>query len=337
MKKPVFFLVSVLVILAAAFSAGCTSGDDTVPESTATPVATESVEAVQLSDKMTVGEMTEFMSAAVDYAKTAGKDEALAVFGKKDGKFSSGDIYVYAYDYNGTLLAHPYQPELVGTDRSDWTDARGFPFYKASEYVAKSDGGFVAYLYPRPEGGSIDESAKGDYVPKIGCVMPVDEEWWIGSGIYLSDLIDAETGEAPAATGEMIELVESGVAYALENGKEAAFEAISDKGGVLVDEAGHYLYAYDYNGTLLAHPHLTGKIGSDLIEHEGAFGEKDIRMLVSAAADGGGYVVFSWPNPDNEDKPEIKIGYVLPVDDEWWLGSGVYLSEITGADEALSV
>jgi len=336
MKKPVFFLGFILVILAAVLSAGCTSGGDAVPESTATPTVAEAVEAVQLSDKMTVGEMTEFMSSAVDYAKTVGKDEALSEFGNKDGEFSYGDIYVYAYDYNGTLLAHPYQPELVGTDRSEWADARGFPFYKVSEYVAENGGGFVAYLYPKPEDGSIDESVKGDYVSKIGCVMPVDDEWWIGSGIYLSDLIDAETGMAPAATADMISLVESGVAYALENGKEAAFEAISDKDSVLVDEAGHYLYAYDYNGTLLAHPHLTAKIGENLMEHEGAFGEKDIQMLGEAASEGGGYVVFSWPNPDNDNRPEIKIGYVLPVDDEWWLGSGVYLSEITGDDEALS-
>ena len=164
----------------------------------------------------------------------------------------------------------------------------------------------------------------------------MDSEWWIGSGLYLSDLVDSGTGTSPAVTGEMLSLVESGVAYALENGNEAAFGAISDVNGTFVDESGHYLYAYDYNGTLLAHPYLTSKIGENLIDHEGAFGEKDIQMLAGAAREGGGYVVFSWPNPDNGDKPEIKIGYVLPVDDKWWLGSGVYLSEITGDDEALS-
>ncbi len=337
MKRPVFFLVFILAIILAVFSAGCTSGGDSGDTvSTTAPVPVVEEETVQVSESMTVGEMTAFMSGAVEYAKNAGKDEALAEFGDENGTFSYGDIYVYAYDYNGTLLAHPYQPELVGTDRSDWTDARGFPFYKASEYKAECGGGFVAYLYPKPEDGSIDEAAKGDYVPKIGCVMPVDDEWWIGSGIYLSDLVDPETGKAPAATGRMIDLVESGVAYALENGNEAAFEAISDKEGAFVDKEGHYLYAYNFNGTLLAHPHLTERIGENLMQHEGAFGEKDIQMLAGAAGEGGGYVVFSWPNPENDNKPEIKIGYVLPVDDEWWLGSGVYLSEITGDDEALS-
>jgi two-component system, NarL family, sensor kinase len=285
---------------------------------------------------MTVDEMMAFMTGATDYAKSAGITEALKEFGNPDGNFSSGDIYVYAYNFNGTLLAHPYHPELVGTDRSNWADARGFPFFKASDYVAENGGGFVAYLYPRPEDGLIDEAAKGDYVPKIGCVLPVDSEWWIGSGLYLSDLVDSDPGTAPAVTGDMISLVESGVAYALENGNEAAFGEISDVNGTFVDEVGHYLYAYDYNGTLLAHPYLTDKIGENLIDHEGAFGERDIQMLAEAAGEGGGYVVFSWPNPDNGNKPEIKIGYVLPVDDELWLGSGVYLNEITGDDEALS-
>ena len=334
MKKPVIFLVFVLAMVLAVLSAGCTSADQSdgaVPAGTVAPAGEEVV-----PYKMSVGELMTFMSDAVDYAKSEGTAKALLEFGKEEGEFSYGDLYIYAYGFNGTLLAHPYQPELVGTDRSNWTDARGFPFYAASEYEAENGGGFTAYLYPKPEAGSIDETAKGDYVPKIGCVLPVDDEWWIGSGIYFSDLIDVDTGTAPAATGEMISLVESGVEYALENGNEAAFEAISDKEGLFVDEAGHYLYAYDYEGTLLAHPHLTDRIGEDLIDHEGAFGEKDIQMLISAAEDGGGYVVFSWPNPKNDNEPEVKIGYVLPVDDEWWLGSGVYLSEITGSEESIT-
>ncbi|ADN34903.1 putative cache sensor protein [Methanolacinia petrolearia DSM 11571] len=343
MEKRAIFFGFLIVMLVAAFSAGCTSDGEangTAHGNTAPPETTGDKgvmpgEPAGLSGNITVGELMSFVSGAAGYAKSAGMVNALNEFGDPDGEFSSGDVYIYAYGFNGTLLAHPYQPDLVGTDRSDWTDARGFPFYKASAYTAENGGGFVAYLYPKPDDGIINESAKGDYAPKIGCVMPVDDEWWIGSGLYLSDPVDSDTGAAPAATAEMISLVESGVEYALENGNEAAFEAISDKKGLFVDESGHYLYAYDYNGTLLAHPYLTDKIGQDLIDHEGAFGEKDIQMLVGAAQEGGGYVVFSWPNPDNGDKPEIKIGYVLPVDDEWWLGSGVYLSEITGDDESI--
>ena len=52
-------------------------------------------------------------------------------------------------------------------------------------------------------------------------------------------------------------------------------------------------------------------------------------------ADRGGYVVFIWPNPDHENREELKIGYVLPVDDAWWVGSGVYLGEVTDAGAAV--
>lgn len=341
MGREFVFLAAILVVIAAAVSAGCTSGDGPtvfIPESTVAPAGDggTSGRLIQISDNLTASVLMDFVSEAAAYAEYHGTKDALAEFGDVDGIFSKDDLYVYAYGFNGTLLAHPYQPSLVGTDRSNWTDDRGFPFFKAANYTAENGGGFIAYLYPKPGDGSIDEAAAGSYIPKIGCVMPVDDEWWIGSGVYLSDMVDPATGNPPPATGEVVSLVNSGVQYALSNGDEAAFEAISDKNGSFVDPAGHYLYAYDFNGTLLAHPYLTADIGEDLIDHTGAFGEKDIQMLSDAAKDGGGYVVFSWPNPDNGNKPEIKIGYVLPVNDEWWLGSGAYLSEITGREEVLS-
>ncbi len=62
---------------------------------------------------------------------------------------------------------------------------------------------------------------------------------------------------------------------------------------------------------------------------------ENIRVLVEAARSGGGYVVFVWPNLENENRGEVKIGYVLPVDEVWWVGSGFYPSEITGEDAPL--
>jgi signal transduction histidine kinase len=62
-----------------------------------------------------------------------------------------------------------------------------------------------------------------------------------------------------------------------------------------------------------------------------------IRALAETARSGGGYVVFIWPNPAQGNRDELKIGYVLPVDDTWWVGSGVYLSEITGRDASLAL
>lgn len=288
----------------------------------------------EADQKMTTNDLADFVKNASEYATAVGEQAALSEFSKKDGEFSRDNEYIYAYNYNGTLLAHPYQPELVGTNRSNWTDVRGLPMIKIGTYTASNGGGFIAYMYPAPESGVIDEKALDTYEPKIGYVYPVGDKWWIGSGIYLSDIESADSDQ-PDALSQMTKLVEDCAAYGREKGSASAFAEISNRSGMFVNEEGHYIYAYDYNGTLLAHPYLPEKVGSSLIEKRDSFGMETIRALAETAHSGGGYVVFIWPNPDNENKEELKIGYVLPVDDNWWVGSGVYLSEITGEEASI--
>jgi len=281
------------------------------------------------------GDLADFVQAGAAYAEVAGEEAALEEFSDKSGLFSRGDLYIYAYDFNGTLLAHPYEADKMGTDRMNWTDIRGLPVIRIASYAASEGGGYSAYLYPEPTSGVIDEKARDSYVPKIGYSYPVNERWWIGSGIYFSDLPADGTGTYPVPVTEMIALVEEGVEFGRSSGSEVAFAEISNRSGKFIDSVGHYLYAYRYDGTLLAHPYLPDSIGKNLIDKRGPFGMDIIRALSETADAGGGFVVFVWPNPDKENRLEQKIGYVLPVDEEWWVGSGVYLSEITGVDTSL--
>lgn len=283
---------------------------------------------------MTPADLAAFVQDASAHVTAVGTHAALAEFQQKDGPFSQGDLYVYAYDSNGTLLAHPYQPELVGADRANWTDARGLPFVRVGNTTAANGGGFIAYLYPAPRNGTIDETAPEAYEPKLGYVAPAGEGIWVGSGVYLGGMAYNGTGPDPVA--EMVDLVERCAAFGRAEGAAKAFGEISNRSGAFVDGDGHYIYACDYNGTLLAHPHLPGTVGTSLIERRDPFGMETIRALAETARSGGGYVVFVWPNPGNENRDELKIGYVLPVDDAWWVGSGAYLSEITGTDASLS-
>ncbi|MDV2480862.1 calcium:proton antiporter [Methanoculleus sp. Wushi-C6] len=274
-------------------------------------------------ENTTAGDLAAFVRGAAAYAETAGTDAALAEFGSASGRFAQGDLCVYAYGYNGTLLAHPGQSEAVGTNQENMTDIRGLPVVRIGAATAATGGGFITYLAPAREAGSAGEA----YVPVLGYVAPAGDTWWIGSAVSLS----GTGGEAyPGPVSAMVDLVERGAAYGRDHSREAAFAEISNRTGSLVDPAGHYLYAYDYNGTLLAHPHLQAAIGSSLIERRDPFGMENIRALRDTAQDGGGFIVFVWPNPDQGNREELKIGYVLPVDEDWWVGSGVYLSEITG-------
>ena len=317
--------LALLLTVGLVFLSGCTA-----PLSDNQQIITPSV----ITEPITIAELATFVQNATDYANTQGITQALTAFQNPDGVFSKGTLYIYAYDFNGTLLAHPYQPEKVGTDRSDWTDAKGLPFVQVAENAAKQGNGFIAYMYPAPEEGTIDEKAIDQYVPKLGYVEKISDTCWIGSGIYFSDLIDAETGKPPAALGNMITFVEEGITYAHKTGKEQALEAIGNTSGPLID-GGLYLYAYDYNGTLLSHPYLKNSVGTNLYNMTGPFGEPVIQALATTAENGGGYTVFGWENPAHDNRKELKIGYVLPVDDEWWLGSGIYLSDITGEDDSV--
>jgi two-component system NarL family sensor kinase len=310
-----------LILAGAALSAGC-SGPGQAGKNTTILLPTT------IPQRMTTGDLAELVQDAAAYARSAGEKAALAEFSKKEGMFSHGDVYVYAYDNNLTLLAHPYQPDQVGENRWNFTDIRGLPVIRIGNDTASHGGGFIAYLYPAPSGGTINETANNSYIPKIGYVYPAGAGWWIASGIYFSDLEGA--GPLPGPVAAMIHLVQSGAEYGRKNGRDAAFAEISNRSGMFVDPEGHYLYAYDYNGSLLAHPHLPNLVGTNLISRKDAFGMEIIRALADTARAGGGYVVFIWPNPDAGNREELKIGYVLPVDDTWWVGSGAYLGEITG-------
>ena len=49
-----------------------------------------------------------FVNEAKDFVLEQGKDKALEVFNDPKGKFVRGELYIIAYDFNGTRLAHPY-------------------------------------------------------------------------------------------------------------------------------------------------------------------------------------------------------------------------------------
>ncbi len=63
---------------------------------------------------VTVEELKSFVENAYVYATKVGKTEALAAFNKQTGDFIDGELYIFAYDMNGTVLALPHQPDLIG-------------------------------------------------------------------------------------------------------------------------------------------------------------------------------------------------------------------------------
>ncbi len=168
----VFCILVVLILV----TAGCTQVS--APPTTPSPVTVVSpAETPTPTAGATKEEMVAFVQEAVAYAKANGKEKALAEISNPKGSFVRGELYLYAYDYTGTTIAHPVNPEKIGVSRYDEKDADGKYYIRELMDATTNGTGFVEYTYINPLHDKRVEK-------KLGYVMKVDDEWWLGSGIY---------------------------------------------------------------------------------------------------------------------------------------------------------
>lgn len=146
----------------------CDNQSEVTPGSSPAPVNNSTVSPEKL---------VAFVEKAFEYAHVHGRETALREFNNQTGQFVDGELYIFAYDMNGTTLALPFQPELLGTSRWNATDANGTAYIQNLIATAKSGGGFVRYLYADPVNNFTVKQ-------KLSYVMMVDQNWIIGSGTY---------------------------------------------------------------------------------------------------------------------------------------------------------
>ncbi|WP_128692954.1 cache domain-containing protein [Methanoculleus taiwanensis] len=299
-----------LVMLLCLTAAGCTNATEEAPPVNGTGTASAE-------------ELVAFVEQAYAFAGEHGKDAAIEAFNDPNGEFVRGDLYIFAYDYAGTTLVLPHEPEIVGTNRIDLRDANGVPFIREMIGVAGNGSGFFRYHYPNPEAGFAIE-------PKLSYVMRVDETWWLGAGIYgqeaeaASPQVDADRH----AKAQIVRFVEDAAAYARTNGREAALAAFMDRNGPFVMQE-VYIYALDFNGTCLALPYQPDLVGTSMIDLSDTYGVNVTRVEIDLAREGGGFIFYHYPNPARNFTVEPKMSYVQQVDETWWIGAGIYLSDLT--------
>jgi cytochrome c len=99
----------------------------------------------------TKDEAKAWVKKAVEYYKTNGKEKALAEFVNPKGQFVKGDSYIYVFDLNAKLLAHPHLSVMVGQDFTKIKDPDGKPFPLDIIKEAKEKGsGWVDYRWENP-------------------------------------------------------------------------------------------------------------------------------------------------------------------------------------------
>lgn len=123
-----------------------------------------------------VMDLIEFVNQAAVYTQRVGKEAALKEFKSQNGSFTQRDRYIWAYNFNGENLAHPWHPEYLGENKLSLTDNSGFKMIEAMQNTALNGSGFVTYQFENPVTGLIK--------PKLAYVKRIDDSWWIASGIY---------------------------------------------------------------------------------------------------------------------------------------------------------
>lgn len=100
--------------------------------------------------------------------------------------------------------------------------------------------------------------------------------------------------------------------------------------GLIYDdpETRNYLFMSSYRGIMLVQPFEPSKEGSDQWDLRDSYGTYIIRELTARARQGGGFVEYYYPPPDREI-PELKISYVMGLDEfQCYLGTGLYIYDL---------
>ncbi len=119
------------------------------------------------AQKATPEDAKKMVEQAIAYARANGQEKALKEINNPKGKFVKGEMYVFAYDLNGVMKAHPVNPKLIGQNLLNEPDSKGKLFRKEIVELAKTKGsGLVDYTYLNP--ATKQEESKTTYIQKEG-------------------------------------------------------------------------------------------------------------------------------------------------------------------------
>lgn len=115
---------------------------------------------------------------AIAYINAHGADQAYKEFNTAGSEFFDGELYMFAYDFNGRALALGANPKVVGKDLIDMKAADGKPIIRDFIDLVKAKGeGWYDYKWINPETKKVQD--KTSYLKKVPGVDAL-----VGCGIY---------------------------------------------------------------------------------------------------------------------------------------------------------
>ncbi len=113
-------------------------------------------------------EAKEWVKNAVTFYKSSGKRIALAAFSDPSGMFAQDELYIYALNSKGTMMAHGINEKFVGEDFIELMDSDGKKFIREIVETANAKGsGWVDYKWFHP--------VSKQWLPKTAYFEKVDD------------------------------------------------------------------------------------------------------------------------------------------------------------------
>ena len=107
---------------------------------------------------------------AVAYYQEKGGASALAEFNNPQGLFVDKNLFLFAIDLNGTVVANNANPWAVGKKILESKDGQGKYYIKAAIELSKTEqAGWVDYVWPNP--GTRAQEPKSLYVERVDTVL----------------------------------------------------------------------------------------------------------------------------------------------------------------------
>jgi signal transduction histidine kinase len=94
--------------------------------------------------------------------------------------FSDNSGYMFIYKKGGTVFVLPPQPDKEGKNILNLKDANGKLLIEELDKVAQSGGGYVDYLWEKPNKGVQPKLSYARMIP--------GDRYWIGTGVYIDDI-----------------------------------------------------------------------------------------------------------------------------------------------------
>ena len=286
---------------------------DTVPSSphrnTTGPVIVvtsdiDSTQQVAYPIRTTNQKLEDFVRSAYLFARDNGQEAAVAEFNKPDGNFTTQEYYIAAFDMNNTLLANPYHPGIIGTDRTPYEDINGVATVQMFTARAGQGGGYVTHVYENPADDMAVEL-------KISYVLPVNDTWYITAGDYHPDISPAIS---PETRMNMTWYAREVITLIQKEGKAAAVAALNN-GSLSRDTIELNIYDYDGNPIVQAANPWTSK---NLLGITDIYRASIGRGTITLAKNGGGFTYINLPL-ENDATTQLSLKYVQPIDNEWFI------------------